>query len=105
MLFGSTQHSSDSRHHFKAAKVADGDYGVYGLSISPIELIKPINRLLQHFVLMTDTWGVEACASTDTLFQRDVAEKVHPDAAGRSIGNAHLANGEHTAAFTDAVIN
>ena len=54
---------------------------------------------------MTDALGIETCSCTDTLRERHVAEKAHPDGGGRGVGNAHLAKAEDAGAFGVADIN
>ena len=54
---------------------------------------------------MADAIVVEAGACTNAVLEGDVAKNTHPNAGGRGVANAHLADGEDATAFSDAVIN
>ena len=54
---------------------------------------------------MADAIVVEAGACTNAVLEGDVAKDTHPNAGGRGVANAHLADGEDATAFSDAVIN
>ena len=64
----------------------------------------PLNSLRQHLVFMTDAFAVEAGASTDTVFEGDVAKETHPDARWGSISYTHLANAQHTTALSSTIV-
>ena len=64
-----------------------------------------LNSLRQYLILMANTGCVESCSGTNTFFQRDIAEEVHPDARWRRVGNTHFTDAQHAAALLDAGVD
>ena len=54
---------------------------------------------------MANTLHVKTGTCTYTFLQGNVAEQVHPNAGGRRIGNAHLADTQDATALGNAVVN
>ena len=54
---------------------------------------------------MADASGVESCSGADAFVEGDVAEEMHPDAAGGGVGDAHLTDADDVAALVVAVVH
>ena len=64
-----------------------------------------VNGPPQHLVLMVDARRVKAGSGADALLEGYASEEMHPDAGGRRVADAHLADAQDAAALGHTVVD